>query len=53
MDKINKILNYIEMHNLAKEIDISISREIIKKVLTQKKEEIALKLKTSGGISTD
>lgn len=53
MPKIDQALNYIEMHNLAKEIDISISREIIKTVLTQKKEEITSKLKKSGGITTE
>lgn len=53
MKKINQVLQYIELHNLAEEIDISISREIIKKVLIQKKEEITQKLKASGGVSVD
>ncbi len=53
MPKINKALNYIESHKLAEEIDISISREIIKTVLRQKKDEITQKLKASGGITTD
>jgi len=53
MPKINKAMNYIESHKLAEEIDISISREIIKTVLRQKKDEITQKLKASGGITTD
>lgn len=52
MPKINKALNYIDSHKLAEEIDISISREIIKTVLRQKKDEITQKL-NAGGVITD
>lgn len=53
MPKINQALDYIEMHHLAAEIDISISREIIKTVLKQKKDEITSKLEKTTGITTD
>jgi hypothetical protein len=46
--RISRVMNYIKMHHLLDEIDVSLSREVIKKVLIQKKEEINKRLNASG-----
>jgi hypothetical protein len=46
--RISRVMNYIKMHHLLDEIDVSLSREVIKKVLIQKKDEINKRLNAHG-----
>lgn len=46
--RISRVINYIKMHRLLDEIDVSLSRDVIKKVLSQKKDEINKRLNASG-----
>jgi hypothetical protein len=52
MPRIQKALHYINENRLAEELDITVSREIIKNILIQKRAEIDYRLKKAGGITT-
>ncbi len=48
-DKINRVINYIDNNNVMDDLDVNISRAVLKKILIQKKAEIDKKLKETGG----